>query len=128
MRTATNQSDVVALTNVQRQAAGLGGLVVSPTLTVAAQRHSDDQAAMGTMTHVGSDGSDGGARITGAGFTWGSWGENVAAGQTSAAAVVTAWMNSPTHRVNMLGAFTSVGVGLTVSNGVSYWTLDLATG
>lgn len=125
---ATEQSTVVALTNEQRAAAGLSPLVTSTTLTLAAQRHSDDQAAMNTATHVGSDGSDGGERITAAGFAWTSWGENVAAGQTSAADVVEAWMNSPSHRASMLtGAFTSAGVGLTVRDGVRFWTLVFAS-
>lgn len=125
---ATVQSTVVALTNQQRTAAGLGSLVASPALTAAAQLHSDDQAAMNTVSHAGSDGSDGGQRITSTGFVWTSWAENVAAGQTSPADVVTAWMNSPTHRVNMLnGTYTSVGVGLATRDGVVFWTLLFAS-
>lgn len=47
--------------------------------------------------------------------------ENIAQGQTSAQAVVQAWMNSSGHRANILSKnFTQIGVGY-YQNG-NYWT------
>ena len=55
------------------------------------------------------------------GITYGSAGENIAMGFSSAEAVVNAWMNSPSHRANILDARSNqIGVGY-VSNG-GYWT------
>ncbi|MFT3851885.1 MAG: CAP domain-containing protein [Ilumatobacteraceae bacterium] len=119
---------VVALTNQARAEAGVAPVVEDGRLDAAAGAHSADQAARSTMTHTGADGSNPGQRMTAAGFKWQTWGENVAAGQTSAAQVVQAWLNSPGHRTNMLnGAYSSIGIGVaTGPNGVLYWTMDLA--
>jgi len=97
---------------------------VSLTLNAAAQGWSDYQASISTMTH----GSNPGARITAAGYSWSAWGENVAFGQWDCAAVIAAWMNSPGHRTNMLNpTYTNIGIGMTVaSNGAKYWTMNLA--
>merc|ERR1719476_279344 len=54
------------------------------------------------MSHTGGDGSSPGIRVTEQGYTWGTVAENVAAGQTSVPQVMTAWMNSPGHRSNIL--------------------------
>ena len=97
-------------------------------LNQAAQLHSQDQAARKTMSHVGSDGSRAGDRITRAGYAWRSWGENVAAGYGTAESVMAAWMNSPGHRANILSGNTEIGLGLAyASNGVPYWTQVFAT-
>ena len=52
----------------------------------------------------------------------------MAAGQGDCASVVTAWLNSPTHRANILkSSYRSIGIGNVVgANGVHYWTMDLA--
>ena len=83
---------------------------------------------MGQMTHTGSDGSDAGTRIGRAGYSAGTWGENVAAGYGSASSVVDGWMNSSGHRANILnGAFTQIGVAVAYSaDGTAYWTMVLA--
>ena len=48
-------------------------------------------------------------------------GENIAMGQRTPSEVVSAWMNSPGHRANILNAsYTRIGVGY-VSDG-NYWT------
>lgn len=119
---------VVALVNGERAQEGLAPLTPDSRLHLAAQSHSEYQASTGVMTHYGAGGSNAGQRIAAAGFPWRSYAENVAYGYTTAQAVVTAWMNSPGHRVNMLSANTHVGVGLAYSSGgTPYWTLDFAT-
>ena len=125
---ASVATTVVELTNQARASAGLAPVIEDSHLTAAANAHSSDQAAARTMSHTGTDGSNPGARMTAAGYTWWTWGENVAAGQKTAALVVDAWMNSPGHRANILnGSFTSIGVGSVASvDGILYWTMDLA--
>jgi len=121
-------TEVIGIVNAERVATGLAPLATNPALVVAADRHSAEQAARGQMTHTGSDGSNAGQRITAAGFTWRTWGENVAYGQTTAAAVMQAWMNSSGHRANILTAtFTQIGVSaVTAADGRIFWTMDLA--
>lgn len=120
-------AEVVRLTNLERAAAGLAPLVTHPAVTLAAVLHSQDQAAHGTMSHIGSDGSDGGVRLTRAGFAWRLWGENVARGQLTARDVMAAWMGSAGHRTNILNDwFTTIGVGTAVdAAGTRYWTMVL---
>jgi uncharacterized protein YkwD len=50
--------------------------------------------------------------------------ENIAYGQRTAQEVVTAWMNSPGHRANILSSSTTqIGVGAAKkSDGTLYWT------
>ncbi|MFU8850308.1 CAP domain-containing protein [Micromonospora sp. SL1-18] len=118
---------VVDLVNQERAKAGCKAVTVDDKLTLAAQRHSQDQADHQTMTHDGSDGSDAGARLDRVGYAWRAYGENVAWNQQSPAAVMDAWMNSPGHRANILNcSFTEIGVGVARSNG-PYWTQDFGT-
>ena len=58
----------------------------------------------------------------GIGYTYA--GENIAAGQTSASAVMKSWMNSPGHKANILnGNYTHIGVGYVQGGTYSrYWT------
>ena len=50
-------------------------------------------------------------------------GENVAQGQSNPHAVMTAWMDSPPHRANILNAeFKTLGVGVELGGSGPYWT------
>ncbi|PZF88686.1 CAP domain-containing protein, partial [Micromonospora deserti] len=114
--------EVVDLVNAERAKAGCGALSIDDKLMTAAQRHSQDQADHQDMSHTGSDGSDAGDRLDRVGYSWRTYGENVAWNQKTPAAVMDAWMNSPGHRANILNcAFTEIGVGVASSNG-PYWT------
>ncbi|MFJ8577512.1 CAP domain-containing protein [Micromonospora sp. NPDC093277] len=118
---------VVDLVNAERAKAGCKAVTVNDKLTLAAQRHSQDQADHKTMTHDGSDGSNVGERLDRVGYAWRAYGENVAWNQQSPAAVMDAWMNSSGHRANILNcSFTQIGVGVARSNG-PYWTQDFGT-
>lgn len=117
---------VVELVNAERAKVGCSAVKVNSTLTRAAQDHSEDMAASGTMSHTGSDGSDPGARITRAGYTWSTYGENVAYGYSTPEQVMNGWMTSPGHKANILNcSFKEIGVGLAQPG--NYWTQDFGT-
>jgi uncharacterized protein YkwD len=117
---------VVALVNSERSKVGCAPLTVNSKLTKAAQQHSADMAAHRTMSHTGSDGSSPGDRITAAGYSWSSYGENIAYGYSTPESVMAAWMASPGHRQNILDCgFKEIGVGLAQPG--SYWTQDFGT-
>ena len=124
------QQSIVDSVNNHRARAGRKPVVVDARLTAAAQGHSDHMAREQILTHVGAGWTDGGMRISNAGYRWRTWAENVAAGQTTAADVMAAWMNSSGHRANILNdRMVHIGVAATkASNGVIYWTMDLAAG
>ncbi|MFD3522615.1 CAP domain-containing protein [Streptomyces sp. NPDC058653] len=122
-------SDVVALTNAERGAAGLRPLAPDPRLTSAAQAHSDDMVARGFYSHTSPDGRQPWDRAAAAGCTHRGIGENIACGQRSAAEVVRGWMDSPGHRANILKPdFTHIGIGFRGGGEKgTYWTQLLGT-
>jgi hypothetical protein len=67
-----------------------------------------------------------GDRIAVCGYQSGGWGENIAAGWPSAAAVVNAWLQSPGHRANIENpAFVVTGSGAAAAaNGALAWAQD----
>ncbi|MFC5959577.1 CAP domain-containing protein [Streptomyces pratens] len=117
---------VVELVNAERGKAGCSPVKVNTALTAAAQKHSEDMAASGSMSHTGSDGSSPDDRITRAGYSWSTYGENVAYGYSTPERVMAGWMASPGHKENILNcAFKEIGVGLAQPG--DYWTQDFGT-
>lgn len=128
-RATVGQRLLVAV-NEQRARRGLPSLRPHPELVAAARAHADDQAARGTVTHVGSDGSAGSERVTRAGYSWATTGENVAGGYDDPAEVVAAWLDSPPHRAILLEPdAVHAGVGFTQASQDGFrwfWALTVA--
>ncbi|WP_211266906.1 CAP domain-containing protein [Nonomuraea candida] len=121
----TAENEVVRLTNAERAKAGCKPLKHDAKLRAAAYGHSKDMATKGYFDHDSPSGEGPGDRIRGSGFSpISTWGENIAAGQRTAAEVVNGWMDSPGHRANILQcSYTHIGVGLS-----SYhWTQNFAS-
>ncbi|MDP4505978.1 CAP domain-containing protein [Nonomuraea turcica] len=118
----TLENQVVTLANAQRAKAGCKPLQHDGKLRKAAYGHSQDMVAKDYFDHTSPTGKEADDRIAAAGFSpVSSWGENIAYGQRSAAAVMDDWMNSPGHKRNILDcSYTHIGVGYVASG--SYWT------
>lgn len=99
------EMQVYHLTNEERQAHGLYLYAWSDTLGGVARSHALDMGRREFFSHVAPDGQGPADRITAAGYTWTACAENIAAGQTSAEAVMAAWMNSAGHRKNILRGY-----------------------
>jgi uncharacterized protein YkwD len=95
-------------------------------LAQAALGHSTDMATQQYFKHEGKDGARVGARAQRAGYRWRRIGENIAAGQGSAQAVVAGWLSSPGHCSNIMDpGFADMGAAYAVnskSDRVIYWT------
>ncbi|MDG9720667.1 CAP domain-containing protein [Streptomyces sp. DH24] len=119
------EAQTLELINQHRRTAGCQPLRPLPALQSAASRHSDFMARAHALVHSTTpppSGHDGHRRPPRA------WAENIATGHPTAATVVTAWMNSPGHRRNILNcAYTHTGLGLTAYQGRTWWTHLLAT-
>jgi uncharacterized protein YkwD len=98
------------LHNKTREAYDLDPLALSPELALAAEKHAKWMADHGVMSHTGANGSSVGQRVSAEKYYWRGVGENIAAGQRTAEAVMKAWMNSPGHKSNILGSYKHVGV------------------
>lgn len=108
---AVISSVLVDLANSDRASNQIGGLTISPTLTQAAQAKADDMAAGGYFAHVSPDGKNSWYWFKQAGYQFSYAGENLAVDFSDSGDVERAWMNSPTHRANILdGHFTQVGI------------------
>lgn len=95
-------ADALAIINAHRQNNGCGPLVLQPQLQTAAEIHARDMAVQNFFNHTGKNGLKFSDRITARGYDGNKIGENIAAGQSSSAAVVAAWMASPGHKRNIL--------------------------
>ncbi len=128
MKSAWSQEEsaVMQLINQQRQAAGCPAVQPNHELGIAAERHSQDMAAQGTLSHTGSDGSSFFQRAGDADYSFFASGEIIAAGYATAEAVVDGWMNSPGHQAIILTCDnTDIGVGEVTdpnSQWRFYWT------
>lgn len=112
MQNTAFEQEVLRLTNNFRRENGLQNLVLDQNLDTAADNHSRDMARQDYFSHTGQNGSKPWDRAETAGYESRFVGENIAAGQRSAQAVVTGWINSPGHRANMLNSdYNEIGVG-----------------
>ncbi|MET7617377.1 CAP domain-containing protein [Streptomyces sp. NPDC005408] len=119
------EAQVLALVNKERASAGCSALMSNAKLTRAADDYSDVMARSGVMSHTGPDGSTMAGRVDATGYLWSALGENIAQGQSDAAAVMDAWMHSPGHRANILNcSYKEIGIGVHFGDGGPWWTQD----
>ena len=108
--TSITVNDLFKDTNLQREANGLAPLKLNPDLTKAAQMKADNMFKEDYWAHVAPDGTTPWVWIRDAGYNYLYAGENLARGFNDSDSVVTAWMNSPEHRANMLSPnYTDIG-------------------
>ena len=93
-------------------------------LAQAAYDHSRDMYNNNYFSHTGLDGSSPGDRIRRAGYSWRTYGENIAKGYNNEQAVIQGWLNSPGHCRNIMdAAFKEMGLGRVGT----YWTQEFAS-
>ncbi len=101
-------------------------VIMNATLNSVASAHASDMARHNYFAHEGLDGSTPPERVARAGYRWRAVGENIAAGQMTAEAVVEGWLKSPPHCGTLMGPqFTEMGVAYAVdqsSKAGIYWT------
>lgn len=116
------EQQLVNAVNAERKKVGAQPLIVNYSLMEAAWKHTVHQANIRSICHEGCGDGTVRSRIEATGYKWADFGENVAMGQPSVSAVMTAWMNSSGHKRNILNKdFTDIGVGHVTSN-THYWT------
>jgi uncharacterized protein YkwD len=110
------ETQVLALVNAARAAAGCGPVSADPGLASVARAHSEDMRAKGYFGHVNREGLDPFDRAEQAEVS--ARAENIAEGQPDAAAVMEAWMDSAGHRANILNCgLTRLGTGVATGSG-----------
>ena len=105
-------STVVQLTNEERSDNNASPLLRNATLDAAAAMKAEHMARNGYFAHFAPDGTSPWYWFDQAGYVYAHAGENLAIHFTDSDEVVDAWMNSPTHRANIVDSkFTEIGVG-----------------
>lgn len=106
-----------------------GVLAWSTQLEQAAVAHSTDMATNDFFDHTGSDGSTMVSRVNDTGYGWTLLAENIAAGQSTVADVVAAWMDSPDHCENIMNpSLREIALACVRNDAATYrryWTMDL---
>lgn len=118
--TSSAAQAVLAEVNTARAKNGLSALTLDANMNRAAAVRAAELAQ--SFSHTRPNGSRGLTALNEAGVSYRTAGENIASGQQSAQAVVSAWMNSSGHRANILSAsFGRMGVGQATIGGRTYW-------
>lgn len=117
--TDTSIGGLLSSTNSNRNANGVASLSLNSKLNASAQAKANDMANRDYWSHQTPEGQQPWIFFTNAGYSYLSAGENLAYGFSNSASTVTGWMNSPSHKANMLSAtFTEVGFG--IANSANY--------
>ena len=110
-----NEQKMVELHNQARSQNGVGQLCLDSRLVKAARLHARDMINDDYFSHYSLDGRDPGDRISAQGYTWRTYGENIAmgsSGYSTPQSTFDGWMHSSGHRSNILNSyFTEFGIG-----------------
>lgn len=108
---AIQSAFLVDLANEDREDSGLAKLSINDQLINAAQFKADDMSAKSYFAHISPDGSTPWSWIQKAGYNYLYAGENLAVNFSRSEDVEEAWMDSPTHKANILSKnFTEIGI------------------
>lgn len=106
-------SEIITDTNKERQQDNLSLLKENSDLDKAALAKAQDMFSENYWSHYSPSGKDPWGFIVGAGYNFSYAGENLARNFSSSQDVVTAWMNSPSHRENLLNQnYQDIGVAV----------------
>jgi hypothetical protein len=101
------------LTNEERESKNLSILAVNPLLNKAAEMKAKDMATLSYFAHTSPLGKTPWYWLEQAGYQYQYAGENLAINFSDSKDVTDAWMESPTHRANIVkGNYTEIGTGV----------------
>lgn len=104
-------STLIEQTNIERLKSHINSVTVNEKLTLSAQMKANDMAARGYFSHNTPDGETPWVWFERSGYIYQNAGENLAVNFIESKDVTQAWMNSPTHRDNLLNQkFKEIGI------------------
>lgn len=107
---------IITLVNQKRAEVNLPPLSLSDQLSAAATQKAQDMFGQDYWAHISPTGTTPWSFITSSGYEYVYAGENLARNFNTADEVVAAWMNSPSHRANILKPEYK-DIGLAILNG-----------
>lgn len=110
---AFGTSEITELTNKARMQLGGSELKSNTKLTSAAQAKADDMAKQQFFAHTAPDGTMAWDYIKQTDYAYEIAGENLAITNETAETVVNSWMNSPSHKENIVNpSYQDIGIGI----------------
>lgn len=108
-----DKSEIIRLTNIERQKKGIGEVKENPQLNKAALEKAKNMFEEDYWAHYSPSGKDPWGFITSAGYKFSYAGENLARNFYTSEEVVEAWMDSLTHRENLLNPkYQDIGIAV----------------
>lgn len=105
--------EVIDQTNQLRRSQGFETLSYNASLALAAQKKAENMIADHYWAHVSPTGKQPWSFMSEAGYKYRVAGENLARDFTGTPDMIQAWLNSPSHRANLLGnKYTEIGVAV----------------
>lgn len=106
-------SEVITLTNLEREEKGLTQLKINEDLTEAARQKGLDMLANNYWAHISPQGVEPWAFFKDVGYEYRYAGENLARDFSNPTSAVEAWMASPSHRENLLSEkYEEIGIAV----------------
>ena len=110
-------NEVHNLVNQERAKAGKPALTLNSAMCSRADIRANEICTH--FQHKRPDGTEFWTVLSGISYTL--IGENIAMGQTSPEAVMNSWMNSSSHKANILGDYDQIGISAFYSGNAIYW-------
>jgi hypothetical protein len=111
--TDVNKDELISLTNKQRQAYGLSDLKEDSRLDQAAYNKAQNMFTENYWAHYSPSGKDPWGFIQGSGYQFSYAGENLARNFYTSSDVVNAWMNSASHKENIINShYQNIGMAV----------------
>lgn len=110
---AASANTLVEMANSSRVSENLNTLTVNEKLSSAAQAKATDMFKNQYFAHIAPSGKTPWDFINAANYKYSYAGENLSIGFTNDAELHNAWLNSPTHRANIMGAnYNEIGIAI----------------
>lgn len=113
-------NEVYEITNNYRSLVGVSSLTLDSSLVEAASIRAKELSD--SFSHTRPNGSSCFTVLSGLGISYGTAGENIAAGYSSSQSVMEGWRFSSGHYQNIISSkFKKIGIGVNIVNNQYYW-------
>lgn len=113
LSTKLSGTEIIQLINLERAKKGLAAVTINEKLSQAAVEKGKSMLTQNYWAHVAPDGTEPWQFISESGYAYQSAGENLARDFNNEKSLLNGWLNSPTHKANILnGNFSETGVAV----------------
>ena len=113
-------NEVYEITNNYRSLVGVSSLTLDSSLVTAANIRAKELSD--SFSHTRPNGSSCFTVLSELGISYGTAGENIAAGYSSSQSVMEGWHSSSGHYQNIISSkFKKIGIGVNIVNNQYYW-------